>query len=421
MKRFCHCCRIFLIISASIFIKCKTETAEQQMPIMVWYGPAVQNVNALDFWTIRQAGFNQCLVDFQENAINSKALSFADSIGLRLYLTDSALNRFAARQDSSLITIDSLTTLYHSHPSFLGYFLADKPGLKDFASISTLIDYLHSKHPSHPFFVQANPEYATPAALDTIVYRDYLSLLMQKLRPAFLSIEHYGILKDKLRPEFFTNLAHARQMSLDNDSPFWAFALLVAFDNHPEVAHSHVRLQLFAGLAYGAKGVQYYSFRPPKDNIHEYGDAILSHEGDKTQAYSFVRMINSELEQLSPVLMRLKSTGIYFSHPVPPGGQPFKPGLPIIKINSPSILTGFFEDDVGQKYVMFVNTDFFYGKLAQVHFSENVQALVEVPKNYLPPLVIEWEDELYKDADILFKAGDGRLFQIIEKPRPSWD
>ena len=112
--------------------------------------------------------------------------------------------------------------------------------------------------------------------------------------------------------------------------------------------------------------------------------------------------------------MGLKSTGVYASRPVPPGCSPFQPGLPIIKVDSPSILTGFFEDASQQKFVMFVNTDFLYGKRATVHFSENVSSLVEISKNYMPPLVIEWRDELYKDADILFKAGDGRLFRIIE-------
>ncbi|MBN1561664.1 hypothetical protein JW998_15540 [candidate division KSB1 bacterium] len=421
MKRSSHCQCIFLIVASLIFITCKIESPEQQMPIMVWYGPSIKNVTSFDFWNIREAGFNQCLVDLEESALNFKALAFADSIGLGLYLTDDHVNRFAGHRDSSLVSIDSLTTLYHSHPSFLGYYLSDKPGLQDFASISTLIDYFNSKHPSHHYFVQANPEYSTPAMLDTVVYRDYLSLLVQKLRPKFLSVEYYGIVRDKLRPEFYTNLGQLRQVSLDNNCPFWAFALLVSFDDHPQVAHSHVRVQIYAGLAYGAKGVQYYSYRPPKDDAHEYGEALLNQEGDRTPAFSYARMINAEIQQLGAVLMGLKSTGVYFSHPVPRGGQPFKPGLPIIKINSPSILSGFFENESGQKYVMFVNTDFFYGKLARIHFSENVQALIEVSKNYMPPLVIEWKDELFKDADILFRAGDGRLFEIIEKPQKSGD
>mgnify|MGYP006288278305 CR=1 FL=1 len=405
---------ICLIFASLLFLSCKTEIFAQDMPIMVWYGPSVKSVNPFDLLMIHQTGFNTCLIDFKESKLNEKALSFADSLNLDLYLTDNAIERVKNGVDSSLFIIDSLTAVYRSYPSFCGYYLAEKPGLNDFASLSILIDYFRSRHSSLNYFIQCQPEYATPASLDTTDYQAYLSLAMRKLKPAFLSYEHFGILKDEFRDEFYTNLEHVRQISSRYDVPFWAFALLVSFGDHPQVAHSHVRAQLYSGLAYGAKGVQYYSFRPPAGNSYEYGDAMLSREGDPTDALSFCRLINSEIAKLGPTLLRLTSTGIYFSEPAPPGGKTFTPGLPIIKIDSPSILAGFFEDEYAQQYVMFVNTDFAHGKRAKIHFSEKVQALLEVSKNYMPPLVIEWEEELYKDADILFKAGDGRLFQIIE-------
>ncbi len=414
MKTFFRRCCIYLIFASLLFFSCKTVLPDQQIPIMAWYGPSPKSVNPFDLLRIRDAGFNSCLIDLQQSELNTRALAFADSIGLGLYLSDEYIERFKDGADTTLYAIDSLTAQYHTFSSFLGYFLSDKPGLNDLPPLAILTDYMHSRYPSNQFFIQAYPEYATPAAIDTSSYQDYISLMSQKLRLCFFSFEHYGIIKDEIRNDYFLNLEQARHLSLRQRVPFWAFALLVAFDDYPEVAHSHVRFQLYSGLAFGAKGVQYYSFRPPKSNSYEYGDAMLSDEGDPTDALTFTRMINSEIQKLGPTLMRLTSTGVYFSEPVPPYGRPFKPGLPIIKINSPSILTGFFVDEFDNKYVMFVNTDFSYGKRARIHFSENVQSLVEVSKNYMPPLVIEWEEELYKDADILFKAGDGRLFQIIE-------
>ncbi len=414
MKKFFRRCGILLIFSSLPFFACKTEMSEQHIPISVWYGPTLKTVNPVDFLTIRDAGFTNCYIDLQDSELNQRALSFADSIGIGLFVTDSHIDRFKAGRDSTLYIIDSLTTLYSSFNSFSGYFLSDKPGLDDLAPLSVLTDYLHSRFPAHTFFINAFPEYAVPALLDTSVYADYLSVLSRNLRPKFLSYEHFGIIRNQIRPEFFSNLEAARQNALKHDVPFWSYALLVAFDNHPVVAHSHVRFQLYSGLAYGAKGVHYYSFRPPKNNSYEYGDAMLSVEGDHTDALSFCRLINSELHKIGPTLMRLTSTGVYFSNPVPPQGSAFTPGLPIIKIDSPSILAGFFVNEFGEKYVLFVNTDFSYGKRARIHFSEEVLSLVEISKNYMPPLVIEWEDEIYKDADILFKAGDGRLFKIIE-------
>ncbi len=414
MNKFSRSIGIYLIFASLPFFACKTSTPDQHIPITVWYGPTLKSVNPFELLTIRNAGFTHCFIDLKDSELNRRALSFADSIGLGLFITDNSIERFKSGSDTTLYNIDSLTVLYNTFTSFTGYFLADKPGLNDCVPLAILTDYLRSRFPAHNFFIQAYPEYAASAFLDTSVYTDYLSLLSQKLKPKFLSFEHFGILGDEIRPEYFSNLEAARQLSLKQGLPFWAYALLVAFENHPVVAHSHVRFQLYSGLAYGAKGVQYYSFRPPKNNSYEYGDAMLSVEGDPTDALTFSRLINAEIEKLGPTLMRLTSTGVYFSNPVPPHGKAFTPGLPIIKIDSPSILAGFFIDDLKNKYVLFVNTDFSYGKRARIHFSENVHSLVEIPKNHMPPLLIEWEDNIYKDADILFKAGDGRLFRIIE-------
>lgn len=414
MKKFFRRWCIYFIFASLLLISCKTDIPDQHIPITVWYGPTVKNVNPFDFLTMRNSGFTHCFIDLQDTALNERALAFADTVGLGLYLTDPAIERFKKGTDTTLYIIDSLTTIYNSFSSFSGYFLSNKPGLNDLAPLAILTDYLTSRFPTHNYIINAYPEYATSAELDTAVYTDYLSALSEKLRPKFLSFEHFSIVDDDIRPEYFSNLEAARQNTIKHNVPFWAYALLVAFDDHPVVAHSHVRFQLYSGLAYGAKGVQYYSFRPPKNNSYEYGDALLSVEGDPTDALAFTRLINSEIEKLGPTLMRLTSTGVYFSNPVPPHGRAFTPGLPIIKIDSPSILAGFFVDEFGHRYVLFVNTDFSYGKRARIHFSEEVISLVEVSKNYMPPLVIEWEDENYKDADILFKAGDGRLFQIIE-------
>lgn len=414
MKKARHRSCFYLSYAFLLFFSCATENSEQQIPIMVWYGPSVEHVSRADLFSIRDAGFNRCLIDLRKSELNIKALGLADSIGLGLILTDRAVERYKSGEDSTLFKIDSLVTVYNSYKTSWSCFLSNKPGIDDFPSISTLIDYFHSKHSPHHYFIHAHPEYASVAALDTTIYADYVALLVARLKPPFISYEHFGIVNETLRPEFFSNLAKVRQVSLDYDVPFWAYTLLVSFNGHPEVQHSHVRVQLYSGLAYGAKGIQYYSFRPPSDNFYEYGDAMLSHEGDRTKAYSFIRLINSEIQKLGPTLMRLQSTAVFFSDPVPAGGIAFKPGLPIIKINCPSILTGFFIDECANKYVMFVNTDFSHGKRAKIHFSEQVKSLVEIPKNYMPPLIIQWDDELYKDADILFKAGDGRLFQIIE-------
>ena len=54
-----------------------------------------------------------------------------------------------------------------------------------------------------------------------------------------------------------------------------------------------LRLQVYANLAYGAKGIQYYTYWTPKahDN-YDYHDGPISYTGEKTKTYSLVKSMN---------------------------------------------------------------------------------------------------------------------------------
>ena len=404
------------LLFSLIFFSCKQEIQQQQIPISVWYGPESTPVNRADLLKVRHAGFTTCVLELHKSHLNEQALAVADSIGLKLVLSDENVEKYLSGQVSTLFAVDSLTRLYRRHRSFEGPLLFKKPGLNDFAKLVTLADYYEGKHAALAPFIQALPNYASPARLDTANYNDYLSLFAQKLNPSVLCAEHFGIMKDGLRDEFFPNLAALRKVSLDQAKPFWAFALAVPFRDHPELVHSHLRLQLYAGLAYGAKGVQYYSFLPPKRSSYEYGDALLNDRGERTQTFWDALAINAEISHLGPQLMQLTSTDVCFSEPSPSGCAGFAPGMPIVKMNAPTMLAGFFKDKHNDSFVLLVNTDINYGKLARITFSRNVESLIEVSKNFMPPEEIFWEkDEIEKEAAILFRAGDGRLFKILKK------
>ena len=406
---------IILLIAPFIF-NCKTELPKQYIPISVWYGPTTSTVYRSDFLNIRQAGFTTCIIDLKKGTLNTDALSFADSIGLRLFLTDENIENYIAGRDSLLYAIDSVTQAYETHPSFQGPLLFDKPGLVDFANLAVLADYFTGKHPNLDYFIQGLPNYASPARLDTANYSDYLSLLARKLKPSILSVEHFGISTEGVTPDFFSNLAAIRKIAIETNRPFWAYALVVPFGEHPAIVHSHIRVQLYSGLAYGAKGVQYFSFLPPERGSYKYGDALLNDGGDRTKTFWDAKSINAEIAQLGPTVMELKSTGVFFSAPIPPAQAGFKPGLAIEKIDAPTMLAGFFQGKDGSEYVLLVNTDVDYGKLANITFADDVESVVEVSKNYMPPEVLHWDkNETEKDANILFRAGDGRLFRIIKK------
>ena len=404
------------LLIASTFFSCQTKLQKQHIPIVAWYGPSVYSLSQADLLSVRQAGFTSCIINLQNSEANNIALAFADSIGLQLFITDESIKKFVDDKDSVLYHVDSTMQRYRRHPSFQGALLYDKPSTANYEKLAVLTDYFQSKIPDVRYFIQCLPNYASPVRLDTTDYIGYLSRFEQTLHPQILSVEHMGILKEGLRSEFFPNLAVLRQVSLAAKTPFWAYALAVPFGDHPAVLHSHIRTQLYSGLAYGAKGVQYYSFLPPNNRSQIFGDALKNNLGEFTKLYRDVQSINAEISRIGPTIMELQSTAVCFSKPIPPGGHGFSPGLPIVSIDAPTMLAGFFQDKKGESYFLLVNTDMDYGKLARVTFAEDVKSVIEIAKNKMPAEEFSWQkEESEKDAVLLFRAGDGRLFKVLRK------
>lgn len=407
--------KIFAALMFPLFAAVLQSDTPTPLPILIWYGPPpTANVHD-DLQHIQQAGFNRCLFTAKDSQTNQQLLSSADEFGLQLYLSDAAIDICCSGQNNSLRRIDSLTLIYSRFHSFRGFVLFDKPALSDLKSFAELADFFSGKYPRLESFIQAQPIYATPARLDTTNYEAYLSILQRKLKPRMISVEHTGIVNNTLRPDFFQNLGAMRKLSLEKQSPFWAYVLLDPTGQPSIMPHSYIRMQVYSGLAFGAKGVQYYAFRSP-GNLTPFANAsVVDSDGRLARTYANCRTVNMELAKLAPLLMKLTSVGVYAAKPTPAGVTSLPPNLPITKIDAPDMLIGFFRDSHNAEYVMLVNTDFRLGKRCRVYFAPDVQGISEISKDNAPPYSIRRQSQETDDsADLLFKAGDGRLFQILK-------
>lgn len=64
-------------------------------------------------------------------------------------------------------------------------------------------------------------------------------------------------------------------------------------------------------------------------------------------------------------------------------------------------------------YFLIVNRNFNYGAKPYVYFDDRVKRIVEISKNRLEPMAVDFEpSDGEKGTGILLKAGDGRLFRI---------
>ncbi len=380
-------------------------------PITAWYGNLSNPVKWNDFERLENAHFNHILLETGSLNDNLRYLDMASSMGIKLYLQDNRLLLFLSENEQPDARIDTIMMDYFDKESLAGLFLMNKPGLEDLAQLSALQRRIR-KSLDVPIFLNLQPIYAHPTPPDTMDYIDYVSKYADSLKPAHLSCALFPVFEDRVRKSFYSNLAVLRQVSLEKNIPFWGSVLVTPFYPHPNIKHSHIRMPLYTALAFGAKGVLYFSYRVPANSDNRsYRNAMINRNNETTNVYQMVKNINAKVRRLAPVLLKSTSTGVYNHDSHKGHGLPASQSL-IDKISNPVVLAGFFKDNTGHRYILVVNTDIRNGCEADIYFTDTVRHIKEIPKDDSIPLEESWRTKETKKLKILFKSGDGRLFQV---------
>lgn len=404
-----------LFVFAFLILSCSPKPSQEQFPIFAWYGPEAHFADEDGYRTLHNAGFTHSFSTFNKKEQNLQALDAAQKNNVKLIVADQRLSKVKVKTDSTFFLIDSIIADYGKHPALWGYYLQDEPGKDDFSRLGKISRYFAEKDSVHSTYVNLFPTYATPAQLDTADYEGYVRAFIDSTNATYLSYDHYPIRESGLRKDYYQNFEIVRKTTLEYDIPFWAFSLSVHHSPYARPIKSHLQMQVYSALGYGAKAIQYFTYAKPKSRIWRFREAIVDVSGAPTSIYPLVQTINSEIQHLSSTLLNLKSTGVYHSDPVPLDCSAVIPGLPITKIEGDNVLAGFFTGPANNKYVMLVNKNYKSGVLGTFYFKEKIKQITEIQKNNAKPSEFTWFDfSAEKSCQILFKAGEGKLFQIYD-------
>jgi len=380
---------------------------------MTWPGPDKSLLTLETYQKIAEAGFSLNMSFYGERDINLKALDLAQQAGIQLLIQDARVAKLVEDASLPLTSLDPIIAVYKDHPAFWGYFILDEPNAAKFDRIAEIFAYLKDKDPAHPAYANLFPTYATPQQLGTETYDQHVASFLEKVKPTFLSYDHYPIMSTGLREDYYLNLEIIRGMAEKFGLPFWAFTLVTAHAVYPPPTAAHIRLQLFSDLAYGAKGLQYFTYGTPTGSDFDWKYGLIDPQGKPTLAYEFASEINQEVRQISPLVGSWKSEAVYHSDPVPKGCRPLASNGLVQKVQSCPMVIGIFSD-AGDRYIMFVNRDYESDRTAIVRFAPKVKRLIEVVKDSSMPTQIRWsQDEKEKNGALKFRAGDARIFKLI--------
>ncbi|MBR4757114.1 MAG: beta-galactosidase [Bacteroidales bacterium] len=289
------------------------------LPILAWHSFPTNEFTLERFQELSEAGFN---INFSftsslEDAM--KSLELGEKTGVKILFN---CNDLRTRPDST-------AALVKDHPALWGYFLRDEPWCSDFPDLASWARNIEKADTVHPLYLNLYPNAIDCPTIGAKDYRDYVERFIDEVSLPLLSFDHYPVKNDGLHEEWYANLEIIRDEAMKHGLPFWAFAMCVPHWHYPMPQPEHLRLEMYTNLAYGAAGLQYFTYWTPSpaDAFH-YHDGPITNDGKRTQMYETVKALNTELQARAGVFVGSEVKDVSFTgENIPEGTKPLE-GLP---------------------------------------------------------------------------------------------
>jgi len=323
---FASSCRlIFAGVLGIIVLGIQLSFAEvPEIPILAWSGPPAGETNAERYRELREAGFTHNYSGFANAEAMEKALDVAHAAGIKQFVSipelQSAPEKVAER--------------FKTHPALAGYYLRDEPSVADFPALATWTKRIQAVDAVHPCYINLFPNYANQGQLGTATYHEHLDRFIREVPVPWISFDHYPVVGNSLRGEWYENLELISAAARAAKKPFWAFALAVAHDPYPIAEIEHLRLQVFSNLAYGAQGIQYFTYWTVQSTHWNFHQAPIGVDGKRTAVYGRVKQVNAEIRALSKVFYGAEVVQVGHTGKLPQGTRAYEPAAPIADVKT---------------------------------------------------------------------------------------
>jgi hypothetical protein len=303
-------CTIF-IITCFYACKPKDEIKEiNQIPILAWYSIPHDQTSLKRYQELKEAGITHNLSFFPDAETMLAAFDTAALAGIKMVAYCPELKT----------KTEETVKRFKDHPALAAYMLRDEPNRKDFPELGEWARKIIALDNEHFCYLNLFPNYASEEQLGTKTYKEHVELFVAEVPIQVLSFDHYPVVGDSLRANWYENLEIISEAAKKAGKPFWAFALSVAHGPYPVPTLAHLRLQVFSDLAYGAQGIQYFTYWTPYDTVWKFNNAPLSIEGKRTDSYDRVKQMNDEIKNLSYIFLGAKVISLaHTGSPIPLG------------------------------------------------------------------------------------------------------
>mgnify|MGYP000964653651 CR=1 FL=1 len=360
-----------------------------QFPIVAWVGITYPNLSIENFQRMKEAGININCSRYPNIDSMQIALDLSFEVGIKTLI------------DCPELTNNTVETVnrFRNHPANAGYFLKDEPSANQLPYYSNLAKLIESIDNSRFCYINLLPTYAGSDVYGTSTYNEYIQSYTMEIPLKILSFDHYPIIGTNVRYDWYNNLEIVKDVTAKTNIPFWAFALTTAHNSYPVTDLNQLRLQIYSNLAYGAKGIQFFSYQTTLKNDYHMGP--IERDGSKTVVYDYIKTINEEIHAISPIFLNSEVIKVsHYGDNIPEGTTPFissPSNIISLKIRGGNALLSELKNEENS-FFMIQNNNLF--SEIGVKIETNEQTYVVSKKGYIIPAEVIDEEFKLEPGDI---------------------
>jgi hypothetical protein len=266
--------------------------SSEQIERIAWCGVQYDQLTRKRFDEFKKCGLTINYNLYQNAAQLEQVLNFSQEVGIKTILHSEETQPNHPKLAESIIR-------FKNHPALYGYAIMDEPQ-RNVNNFTGTIDeaIAHGKavraldpNEDHILYITNNYiplvdiEYLDAGIDRKILSFDYYPTWPYSIAPANYN---YWFLATE------TEANHARKLG----KKWWGFAVTAKHLSYPAATVANLRAQVFVNLAYGAQGIEYFTYSVPKGTT-DYTHTPVNANGDTTEFYTQLKNINSEIMNLS--------------------------------------------------------------------------------------------------------------------------
>jgi hypothetical protein len=361
-------CSCFAIVALFLTFTMALHAADEPAPYTAddfvtsyWCGPPPAMTTLERYKEIKEANFTVTFPIFGGATTRQirDSLDFSHQLGMKAVIHDGRIPLSIGGSEEAKKTLDTIIKDYADHPALLAYHITDEPGTGAFSGLGEVNAYLKEHDPAHPGYVNLFPSWAAQLGIfgaDT--YEQHVRKFIEEVKPAWLSYDHYAMLKDGDRPGFFENLEIMRRLSLEAGIPFWNIVLATQHSAYRTLTEPELRFEAMQTIAFGARGLVWFTYWSPAgiDTTHTWTHAMINPDGSRDPHYDMVKAINADVLAIGREIKHAKSIAV--SQHGGTNDAIVKVGTSPLQIDSGQVTAGVFRDESGKHFAILASLDY---------------------------------------------------------------